>query len=410
MSVKKFVKNISYLGGIQMLTLLVPFLYYPFLIRYMGAENYGFVIYVQAIIIMLGIFVDFGFNLYGTKEASQCRDEKVGLSKLYSSIVYIKILIFLFLIPFYILLVEFLPSSGFPNAYYIYIFMYLLLINEVFFSQWFFQGVEEIKYAAIINLSSRMLLLMVIFIGANTNLGVYSFPLGLILSAMLNAILSILTIKYKFGVNFILVEFNDIINHAKASSAFFFSRVANIFILKINSFIIGNTFGMNYVAYYDLAEKLVNLLTIPLNILNQVTYPKVSKDKNYKFVYFIIKLSVSYALATYLFIYLFGQNIIHLFAGGGMEESFKLLCILLVTLPINATSYFVGNCILIVSGHIKSFNMSILHPGLVYLAILGGCWAYGFLSPATLAVMVVMNCFFVCLYRVIVYFRIKKYL
>ncbi len=391
-----------------MLTLFVPFLYYPYLIRYMGAENYGFVIYVQAIIFMLGIFIDYGFNLYGTKEASQRREDKIEMSKLYSSIVFIKILMFIFLIPLYIFIVEFLPSSNFPNAYYIYIFMYLLLINDVFFSQWFFQGVEEIKYAAIINLSSRILLLFVIFIGVNTTLGLYSLTVGLILSAIANAILSVLVIKYKFSVNFVCVRFEEIKCHAKASSAFFFSRVANIFILKINAFIIGNSFGMNYVAYYDLAEKLVNLLTIPLNILNQVTYPKVSKDKNYNFVYLIIKLALLYALVTYMAIYFFGQDIIRMFAGDGMEGSITLLCILLITLPINAISYFLGNCVLIVAGYIKSFNMSILHPGLLYLVILGTCWWQGYLSPAILATFVVINCFFVCLYRVVVYFKIKK--
>ncbi|MCL0021152.1 oligosaccharide flippase family protein, partial [Providencia rettgeri] len=73
---KKLISNFSYLTAIQLVTLAVPFIYYPYIIRKYDLESYGLVVFIQSIIMLMSILVDFGFNIYGTRAASEERDNK----------------------------------------------------------------------------------------------------------------------------------------------------------------------------------------------------------------------------------------------------------------------------------------------------------------------------------------------
>lgn len=58
----KIVKNFSFLSLLQIFNIIAPLITYPYLIRVLGSENYGLIIYVQSLVIFLAIFVGFGFN------------------------------------------------------------------------------------------------------------------------------------------------------------------------------------------------------------------------------------------------------------------------------------------------------------------------------------------------------------
>ena len=78
--------NFSNLSVLYSLNLLIPFIIYPYLIRVLGSETYGLVIYAQAIITYFVILIGFGFNLSGVKLVSKNRNNKQELGKIISSI------------------------------------------------------------------------------------------------------------------------------------------------------------------------------------------------------------------------------------------------------------------------------------------------------------------------------------
>ena len=67
---KVLVQNFSYLSALQIFNLLIPLITYPYLIRVVGKETYGLVVFAQAIIGYLVILTDFGFNISATREVS----------------------------------------------------------------------------------------------------------------------------------------------------------------------------------------------------------------------------------------------------------------------------------------------------------------------------------------------------
>ncbi|MDR2225585.1 MAG: oligosaccharide flippase family protein, partial [Providencia sp.] len=160
---RKLISNFSYLTTIQLITLLVPFIYYPYIIRKFNIEDYGLVVFIQSIIMLLSIIVDFGFNIYATRIASKYNDNIKKLSIIYSSVTYIKIaLFFLCLILFQLFIL--LNDKLYENIVLSNL-LFLIVLGEALFSQWLYLGLEKIKFAAAINLISRTFLLLFILIG-----------------------------------------------------------------------------------------------------------------------------------------------------------------------------------------------------------------------------------------------------
>ena len=92
---KNLLNNFTNLSVLYILNLLIPFIIYPYLIRVLGAETYGLVIYAQAVVMYFVILISFGFNLSGVKLVSLYRENKEKLGEIISSIFPIKFYLFI---------------------------------------------------------------------------------------------------------------------------------------------------------------------------------------------------------------------------------------------------------------------------------------------------------------------------
>ena len=59
---------------------------FPYLVRILGIEKYGLLMFAQAFMAYFSLIADYGFNLSGTREVSLNRNNIVKLSRIYNSI------------------------------------------------------------------------------------------------------------------------------------------------------------------------------------------------------------------------------------------------------------------------------------------------------------------------------------
>lgn len=85
---KTLVENFGYLTLLQICNLLIPLITYPYLINTLGKDLYGVIIYSQAIVSYLSIFVNWGFNISATKSISINRDNPKKVNEI-ASVVYL---------------------------------------------------------------------------------------------------------------------------------------------------------------------------------------------------------------------------------------------------------------------------------------------------------------------------------
>ena len=65
-SSKMLLANFTYLSIIEIIGLLLPLITFPYLIRTIGAQKYGIIVFAQTIVAYLVMIVNFGFNVSAT--------------------------------------------------------------------------------------------------------------------------------------------------------------------------------------------------------------------------------------------------------------------------------------------------------------------------------------------------------
>ena len=124
--------NVFYLTILQGINYLLPLLALPFIFIKLGAENYGLVAFAYSISLFLNILVDFGFDLYSTREISINRSNKVKTDKIFSVTMISKLI--LLIIAFFLLLILTFTVEKFKVNSYVYYLMFFIVVGKLFIS------------------------------------------------------------------------------------------------------------------------------------------------------------------------------------------------------------------------------------------------------------------------------------
>ena len=402
---KKLISNFSWLSALQIFNVLVPLLTYPYLIRVLGANTYGLIVFSQAIIAYFVIIINFGFSISATKNVSIHRDNKKILSIIVSSVFIIKG--FLLLLSFLLLtIVVFIIPKAYENRWLLYLSMYACLY-EFLFPVWFFQGIEKMKHIAYITLTSRVIFLFLIFFVVTDQSDYLWIPILNGIGAIVAGIVSIWFVFWHEKICFQWVPIEKLIVTFKESIFFFYSRIAGVISEKTTILMVGVFSGLTEVAFYDLAVKITALGKMPFSLVNQTVYPRIAKKKDMVLAKTVIKWSFLLAIFIFIFIFIFNEKIIIILGGEAMLPSYWVIVILSLTIPMSGVSYHLGNCVLVVMGKPEIFNKSVLYYMVVHLSILTILWLSDNMSILYISCSLVIAGLFDVLYR---YYYARKFI
>ncbi|WP_171044326.1 oligosaccharide flippase family protein [Pseudoalteromonas citrea] len=383
---------------IQIFTLLMPILAYPYLIRNLGMDGYGKAIYAYSIGQYFSILIQFGFSLSGTKVISQNLEDKCEINRIVSSILMIRFLIFI------ISSILFLWIYFFFFNDVIYFYSYLYVVGDVFLLNYYYQGFQNLKKFALVGFISKLVLLILLLSYIDDESDVYLYCLLTSLCYIVSNVLFFMysirndRLKLVFDLKFSFKVFID-------SFYIFLSRVPVVFVEKINILVLGTFVSNTAVSYYDLAAKLTALLQMPFNIFNQIYYPKASRDKDIKAVISIVRTAMVIALVIYGLGVLLGKYVINYYAGESMIATYDIFVILSLILPINTLSHNFGNCVLISLDKVKEFNFTVYFPAFFYVFFMLTLIYFKLVTVVNVIILFVFYVFLICLLRT--YFVLK---
>jgi O-antigen/teichoic acid export membrane protein len=392
-------RNFSYLSALQVFNLLLPLITYPYLIRVLGKETYGLVVFAQAIIGYLLILVGFGFNISATKEVSIHRDDQDKLSEIVSSVLILKSGLLLVSLIILSVLVFFIPqATGYKDLFFLTMWMCLY---DVIFPIWYFQGIEKMKYITWITLTSRLTFLALIFVLIKSPEDYLFIPVINGIGALLGGGLSLLIIFGGKAVRFRLQPYRVLKYYLKDSLPIFISNVSTHLYLSTNKVIVGTFLGMSEVAYYDLAEKITTVLKIPQSILSQTVFPRISKEKDLSFIKKIFWIAITVNTVLFILVILLSKPLVLILGGQQMVSAIPVLHILALTVPVIAMSNLFGVQLLISFGYNREFSRVIVTSGLVYLLQLLILWpTIGFTIISVSAIAVITEIFVtICMFH-----------
>jgi|TARA_B110000908_G_C10180176_1_gene415284 PST family polysaccharide transporter len=240
-------------------------------------------------------------------------------------------------------------------------------IGEVLFPIWFFQGIEKLKTATIIVFFSRLFVVIstVLFVKSPDDLFLY---VGfLVLSNILMGVLGIRTIKKKYNIKLYLVKLETLYIYFKAAIMFFLGRFLSLVFNFGTIFLIGIYATMNDVAGFDTASKIVMLMVIPFEMLQQAVFPTISRTLDRKLLLKLIVFSLTSGIFLMLMINIFASQLLSLFGGQELLGYITTLKWLSLLTPLISVTFILGSCGLVAFGYFKEYNKSLVISSILYI-------------------------------------------
>lgn len=385
---KTVLTNFSYLTLLQLFTLLCPLITYPYLVRVIGMQLYGTVVFAQVLVSYISLVIDFGFNSIGAKEIASNRDNATAISEIFSSIQTNKFIIWLICLIFYTIIVY--SFTFFKEYRSLYLYSFFLTFNELLFPVWFFQGIEKMKYTTYINIFVRLIFLLLIFIFVNDKGDYIYIPLFNSLGALFAGLLSLYVIVHKEKVQLVIVPFSKLIYFLKESLSLFVSVISVRLYLNINKLVVGSCLGMSEVAIYDLGEKIATTMKIPIGMIGQATFPKIARERNIRYVNYLLYIVVGLAILGYFGVFLFSPLIVKLFTGEILSETISIVRILGLSGIFAAANYFLGGNRLITFGFKNVYMKVMILNSIFYFVLLSILYITKFLNIYTISIATVV--------------------
>jgi len=326
----KVAENYFFMTSLQVAIILINLLLYPYLIRTLGKESYGTYIFIVSNIQFFAIFISFGFSLPALKKISLFPDDNKIKSQTVSEVFTAKIYLFVLCAIVLAALIPLIPFVR-KNAIF-YLVIFITPLTDILFPQWYFQGVQKMKFVTYVNLTLRILTIPLIFIFIKSPADLLKFTLIVTLLPVLGGIFtfSYLQIKEKIQIRF--VSLKNLKSVFKDALPFFWTLMLGKAKLEAVTFIIGTFFSMESVALYDLANKIVNIPRIITNSINSALFPKVIKNYSSERVKEIIKYEKIIGLTVTILIAAFGYWAVLILGGREMLASYPLAVILSFTI------------------------------------------------------------------------------
>lgn len=366
---KRLFSNFFSLSMLQAFTYILPLLTLPYLVRVLGVDKFGLVMFAQAFIIFFHILVDYGFNLSATREVSINRDDKEKLTEIYSSVMTIKFI--LLGVSFIILSITVFLFEKFSSNWELYYYTFLFVIGQAMFPIWYFQGIERMKYITIINILSKFIFTIAIFIFIQKEDDYILVPILNGLGFMVGGLYSLWIVYTHFNQKFKFQNLQTIIIYFQDSSQFFLSRVSVSIYTSANAFVLGLFTNTTMVGYYSIAEKLYMAMQGLYHPLVNTIYPYLTKSKNivlFKKLFIIVFLL---NIMVVVFVYIFSHDIINILFNLISDEVNIVLLILVSSSILHVPAILLGYPFLAAFGYPKYANITVIQSSIVHLIGLG---------------------------------------
>lgn len=386
---KTLVKNFSYLSVLQVLNILLPLITYPYLIRILGKDVWGLVVFAQAIAAYLVILVSFGFNVSATRLVSIHRNNSEKINEIFSSVTIIKTTLFVLSIIILAFVILFLDQA--KNQKLLFILSLWTCVNELLFPVWYFQGIEKMRYITYVSVISKLVSLLLIFLFIKHTDDYILVPFFFLIGTVLSGFVSLKIILVNDRVKFSWQKISTLKLYFSDSLTIFISILAMSIFVNSNKVLIGFFLSMKEVAYYDLAEKIITFFKTPQSILSQTIFPKISKERNTDFIKKILSGAFLFNLFLAIFLVTTAKYFVLFLGGNEMLPTVYIINILAITIVLSAISNILGLQILIPFGYKNEFTYTFVFSSLVYILIISATYLFMKISITNITVAVVLT-------------------
>lgn len=172
---KVILGNFLSLSSLQVVNIILPLATLPYVLRIIGFENYGIIALALSLIAYFQSLTDFSFMITATRDVSIFKNSPEKLNIIFSKVIIIKSFFSLISLSLVYLIVLLYPP--FYENKLVFILTSFMLFGQILFPEWFFQGIEKMRFITILNVAIRVFFTIGIFIFITQKNDYWIYPL-----------------------------------------------------------------------------------------------------------------------------------------------------------------------------------------------------------------------------------------
>lgn len=322
----KVIKNIFSLLSLRGMEYIVAFVTLPYLLRVLGPEKYGAINFAQVVINYGVLVVDYGFNLTAPRDIAKATENNIAHH--FMSIIISKLLLFIICLSAGVLLLVVFNND---LDYKLLACTIPIMLGNVIFPVWYFQGIQDMRFITIFNLMARIISVIGIFVFVNTKEDYY-------LAALLQSVVPLLAGSIALPMLWIdrpylfcKVSIEQVKNKLLDGWDIFISTLFINLYTNSNILILGIMTNDTVVGYYAAANKLIEAVKGLMTPVSNAIFPHVtvlfgeSKEAAQRFLCRILHLMGMVTFVISLCVCIFAEQIVAIVMGNSYGESIILL-------------------------------------------------------------------------------------
>jgi PST family polysaccharide transporter len=333
LSLKTIVKNAGWLGLIQILNYLIPFLTLPVVTRAFGPTVYGILATFNAYAAYVSVIVQYGFDFTGVRAIAHSHTDILKISETVSTIFGAQIVLgTVALAGFFAALPVIVPHGA------DYKLVGLSVLVQIFATaatpQWAFVGLEQMRSFALAQFVFRTLAaaLIIFLIRAPDDLLLY---VNINCIAAVAILIVSLIVLGRHHIRWQIPKLTDLFSTIRQGAYFFFAKASISLYTTTTTLLVAIVLGPTAAGNFALADRIRIVAASIIAPLNMAIYPllfrmadreETDEEARTQRVFFLGILALSALISIGLFV--FAPLIIWLLAGDAFHEAILLLRII----------------------------------------------------------------------------------
>lgn len=338
--------NLGYLSLLQIAGYIFPLITIPYLAKVIGVEGFGKIAFASSIIIWFQTISDWGFNYTATRDVAKNRHDIERVSDIFSSVFWSRCL--LMILSFIILLFLTVIIPKFREDASVIFATFLMIPGYIMFPEWFFQAMERMKYITILNILSKALFTVAVFIFVKEKTDYILQPLFVSCGYILSGILAFYYIRRIWGIKLKIISAEIIFSTIRRSFDVFLNNIMPNLYNSFSTMLLGFVGGPLSNGLYDAGCKFVNIAQQFMQVLSRTFFPFLSRKIEKHHIY--VMINVFLAAVGSVMLYLFSPLLIGFFFTTEFAPAIKIMRIMSISLFFLMLSDVYGTNYMIIKG------------------------------------------------------------
>ncbi|WP_418892374.1 flippase [Limibacterium fermenti] len=297
---KTLISNFAYLSLLQVIGYVFPLITLPYLARVIGIDSFGEIAFAHSIVVYFETFTTFGFNYTAVRDIAKNRDDINEVSRIFSNVMFAKVVLMVISSIIFSICVYTIPFLYEKKIILWLTFLYIP--GHILFPDWLFQALEKMKYITIMNVLSKLVFTLLVFVIIREKSDYIYQPVLTAFGFFMSGVISLLFVYNKLGIKFIVPYFRDVWDTIIGSFNMFISLFLPNLYTNFSVTLLGIYEGSVATGIYSSGKRFVDLCDQITGVLSRTFFPFLARRIDKHNLYVKISGSLSIIMGILLFL------------------------------------------------------------------------------------------------------------